>query len=130
MAQAHGKLAGLVVFGKPASQERDVRGTSLWKRAAAIPDVVTLYDRQGAEIDRFGGSVSGETLLYDSQGRLMFHGGITDARGHEGDSTGMDALVSLVQGESHAATQSPVFGCSLRDPGPQALEDEPAWKKR
>ena len=46
------------------------------------------------------------------------HGGITPARGHEGDSAGADTLRSLVRaeiaqsGQSHPAT-TPVYGCPL-----------------
>jgi hypothetical protein len=129
LAQLHGKLTGFVVFGRPASKEEDVQTTKLWKRASAIPDVTTLYDAGSREIERFRGEVSGYTMLYDPSGRLMFHGGITGARGHEGDNAGRDSVIRLVGGESHEEATSPVFGCSLHDPTSQALREEPAWRK-
>jgi hypothetical protein len=130
MAQLHGRLAAAVVFVKPASSDEDVQATGLWKRAAAIPEVAVLNDNLGRETGLFGGSVSGEAMLYDPHGNLLFHGGITASRGHEGDNEGSDSIRRLVRGETHVAAHTPAFGCSLRDPDQQALEEDPAWKKR
>ncbi len=130
MAQLHGRLTAAVVFVKPASSEEDVKATSLWKRVTAIPEVAVFNDNMGRETGLFGGSVSGEAMLYDPHGKLMFHGGITASRGHEGDNAGSDAIRQLVRGETHAAAHAPAFGCSLRDPDRRALEEDPAWKKQ
>lgn len=130
MAKLQGHLASAVVFGRPASDERSVRAGSLWKRVAAIPEIAELYDEQGIEIGHFGGWTSGEAMLFDLDGRLLFHGGMTSARGHEGDNAGSDAIIRLVRGESRAMANTAVFGCSLRNPGAQNLQEEPAWRKQ
>jgi hypothetical protein len=53
-------------------------------------------------------------VLYGTDGRLLFRGGITGARGHEGDSAGRDAVVALISGGvSSAAVSTPVFGCQI-----------------
>jgi hypothetical protein len=129
MAQVSGRLKAYVVFSRPASRETDVRVSSLWRRAVTVPGLTSISDIGGVEIERFGGSVSGQTMVYDPRGRLVFQGGITGARGHEGANSGMDSVIQLVQGESNVAARSPVFGCSLKNPSPQALQEEPAWKK-
>jgi hypothetical protein len=82
--------------------------------AARIPGVALVDDPGGAEAARFGATTSGHVFLFDGDGRLRFHGGVTPARGHEGDSAGADAVVSLVLGGEGAAT-APVFGCPLFD---------------
>jgi hypothetical protein len=57
--------------------------------------------------------VSGFTLLYDPAGRLRFAGGITSARGHEGDSFGQRRILAVLSGDPADRADAPVFGCSL-----------------
>jgi hypothetical protein len=57
---------------------------------------------------------SGETMLYDASGRLVFAGGITGSRGHGGDNAGEDAVVAALLGGSGGASEAPVYGCALR----------------
>ncbi len=116
MARTRGLLAAHVLFLKPDGFDDDWARTDLWSSAAAIPDVDVAIDSQGSESARFGAVTSGLTLLYGPSGRLLFEGGITPARGHEGDSPGVDAIVSLLREGTSGRSQAPVFGCSLRDP--------------
>ena len=84
------------------------------QRARAIPGVSVVDDPGGRESALFGVTTSGHVLLYDSAGTLLFSGGITPARGHEGDSAGGAALAQLLGGASTATpAASPVFGCSI-----------------
>jgi hypothetical protein len=85
----------------------------LWTDAAAIPGVRVIADRNGSEVSRFGAATSGQTLLYDPAGRLVFNGGITAARGHFGPNDGVDAIVSLLEHGTARHHSAPVFGCSL-----------------
>ena len=72
-----------------------------------------LSDDNGVEAQHFGVYTSGETLLYDSRGSLIFSGGITGSRGHAGDNAGEQALISLLtRGEARERVTS-VFGCPL-----------------
>jgi hypothetical protein len=130
MAQLHGRLAADVVFVSPGIRKEDVQTAGLWKRVAAIPDAAVFNDKLGRETALFGGAISGEAMLYNPQGKLMFHGGITASRGHEGDNPGSDSILALVRGETHIAAHTPTFGCSLHDPDGQALKEDPAWKKQ
>jgi hypothetical protein len=102
-----------VLFLRPLVFGADWEKTDLWQSAAALPGVTVLRDDDGVEARRFGVETSGQTLLYDSAGRLVFSGGITGSRGHAGDNAGAAALVALLthgQADRHAAS---VFGCPL-----------------
>jgi hypothetical protein len=130
LAKLQGKLSAFVVFSKPEAGMAEVQRSELWKKAAAMPDVSVVYDGQGVETRKFGGQVSGQTMLYDPAGRLVFSGGITSARGHQGDNTGMDAVISLVRGDAGAPGRTPVFGCSLHNPDATELREGSLWKKQ
>jgi hypothetical protein len=43
----------------------------------------------------------------------MFTGGITGARGHEGDNVGLSRVLALLGGRSADRNESKVFGCAL-----------------
>jgi hypothetical protein len=104
-----------VLFLRPKGAVADWEKTALWQSAAAIPGVTVHSDVAGVESARFDASTSGQTVVYDSGGRLLFRGGITGARGHEGDNVGLDRIVSLVRSGRADAEQSSVFGCPLND---------------
>lgn len=91
----------------------DWQHTPLLTRAREIPGVRVVNDAGGVEARRFGAQTSGYTSLYSPDGRLLFSGGITSARGHQGDNAGEDALIQAVTGLQRATNQSPVFGCAL-----------------
>jgi hypothetical protein len=129
MAKLHGKLAAFVVFSKPGAGAAEIHDSDLWKKAKTIPDVVAVHDGHGVETGKFGGQVSGQTMLYDPQGRLLFSGGITAARGHQGDNAGVDAVIRSVRGDAVAAGHPPAFGCALHDPNAQELRESSSWKK-
>jgi hypothetical protein len=103
-----------IFFYAPSTETPGWARTDLWRDASAIPGVRAIQDRDGAAARVFGAFTSGETLLFDKDGRLAFHGGITPARGHAGDSSGRDAILSLLAGKPAATNSSPVFGCSIR----------------
>ena len=116
MAHTQGRLTAYVVFLKPAGFSDDWEKSDLWRSAAGIPGVKTIIDNDGAEADRFHAATSGQTLLYDAGGQLLFSGGITASRGHSGDNAGGGAIVSLVNAGVAEQTETSVFGCPLFDP--------------
>jgi hypothetical protein len=117
MVRVGGLVKTHLLFLKPADMPADWEKTDLWQAAAAIPGTSLRPDLDGAEAARFGSATSGQALLYDAQGRLLFSGGITPARGHAGDSAGRSAILSLLTAGTATAARTPVFGCSLRDDG-------------
>jgi hypothetical protein len=64
----------------------------------------------------FGAKTSGFTALYAPDGRLLFHGGITASRGHEGDSAGAAAIVDFVVLGTASVRNTAVYGCGLVGP--------------
>ena len=117
MARAEGLVTAHVLFFKPREFADDWEKTDLWYRAAAIPGVRVRRDDDGAEAGIFRAATSGQVVLYDAAGALVFRGGITPSRGHSGDNDGRQAIVALLTAtEAPTRTRTPVFGCSLRDP--------------
>jgi hypothetical protein len=115
MALAEGRVTAYVLFVKPSGMLEEWEKTDLWRAAQEIPGVVALCDEGGVEASRFGSETSGQMLLYSNEGRLLFEGGITLARGREGDNAGADAIISLLTKGMADQTTSAVFGCSVFD---------------
>lgn len=102
-----------VVFLKPAEAVENWEKTDLWRTAASIPGVHVVSDVGGAEARCFHVATSGQTLLYNERGELLFNGGITYARGHAGDNVGRAAIESCLSGRSQGYCETPVFGCPI-----------------
>lgn len=102
--------------GMPAGWER----AALWRQAESIPGVRVSADRDGALARTFGAATSGQALLYGEDGRLLYRGGLTGARGHAGDNAGRQAVLALARGEGAPRDEGPVFGCALLRAGDDA----------
>ena len=72
-----------------------------------------VIDKGGTEARRFRVAGSGTTLLYAPTGQLLFSGGVTASRGHEGASVGSEAITRWVLRGSAPTVHAPVFGCAL-----------------
>ena len=83
------------------------------RNAASIPGLHVVLDPGGRFAARLGATTSGHVLVYDGDDSLLFSGGITSARAHEGDSEGQSAIVKALYGEKPPAGDSAVFGCGL-----------------
>jgi len=116
MARCQGLVNAQVVFFRPQGTSEDWDHTDLWRSAAEIPGVKVQSDEGGREARNFRATASGYTVLYDTRGRLIFSGGITDSRGHAGDNPGRSAIVDLLHHRPTANTRTPTFGCSLLNP--------------
>ena len=113
LARADVKPKTYVVFLKPSSMPDGWEQTDLWTAAEALPNTTIVRDDDGREAERFASVTSGQTLVYDATGALIFNGGITGARGHAGDNAGRSAIVDLLNHRSAATVATKVFGCSL-----------------
>ncbi|HEV3139280.1 MAG TPA: hypothetical protein VGY57_02125 [Vicinamibacterales bacterium] len=102
-----------VLFLRPTTFDAGWAKTDLWRRAAALPDTTVLRDDDGVEARRFGVETSGQTLLYDHAGALIFSGGITGSRGHVGANAGEASLVALLSRGRPEHRETSVFGCPL-----------------
>jgi hypothetical protein len=113
MAQTQDRVTAYALFLKPDGSSEDWEKTDLWQSAVSIPGVDVVVDDSGVEAQRFHAATSGQTVLYDAEGHLLFSGGITGSRGHSGDNAGRSAIVSLLNiGEAERAETS-TFGCPL-----------------
>jgi hypothetical protein len=121
MVRVDGRLRATVCFLDPEGEEQAWTESALWRKAASIPGVEVIADHNGAIAAQFGSATSGQVFLFDGAGKRLFAGGITGARGHQGENRGRNYVVALARGELCSPTDTPVFGCSLHDPQPDAL---------
>lgn len=101
------------VFTKPANEPDSWCHGATWDMAAEIPLSKRWVDVDGQLAALFGAICSGEIYIYGSEGRLLFHGGATGSRGHEGDCIGTEAIHAIARGRLPKQDASPVFGCRL-----------------
>jgi hypothetical protein len=113
LARSGGTVKTYVVFIKPDGFPDGWEQSDLWQKAVRLPGVTPLQDPRGIEADRFGAWTSGQTMLYDATGRLLFSGGITGSRGHAGNNEGRAGLLALLTRASGGKTRTSVFGCPL-----------------
>ncbi|HUS67501.1 MAG TPA: hypothetical protein VMZ28_23350 [Kofleriaceae bacterium] len=113
--RARGAATAYLLFSVPVEAREGWEAGESWDRAGEIPGVTRVVDRGGRLAAAFGVDVSGHTLLYDRSGRLRFSGGVTGARGHEGDNLGEARLAAALAGDAREET-SAVFGCELVKP--------------
>jgi hypothetical protein len=122
LAQKRTPLQVHVIFALPPGVKEDWGDTDLWRTASRLRGVEVHRDPGGTIARRLGAQTSGQVLLYDPEGDLVFRGGITVARGHAGDNPGRTAILeSLASGHSGAPIRTPVFGCSIS--APETLTD-------
>lgn len=117
------RVSASVVFFTPTESPEQWLNQSSWKQANSLPGVSTIRDDGGAIARSFGVITSGQVLLFDQQGALVFSGGITGSRGHAGDNAGVQAVVQLIRGTIDTPAHplnTPVFGCAIAAP-----EDKP-----
>jgi hypothetical protein len=113
MQNLQGKLGVYVLVVKPQGLPEGWEKTDILTSAQRIPGVKTQVDEDGTETGRFGAATSGQAMLFDEGGRLLFNGGITPGRGHIGENEGLKRIASLVETGRADKNNSLVFGCAL-----------------
>jgi hypothetical protein len=113
LAEVPNKVSVVVVFTIPEGLPSDWKKGDLWQSAMALSGIHVMQDDRGIESRRFNVTGSGHCLLYSPSGALLFSGGITASRGHDGENPGRLALVSLISTGRADIHGTPVFGCSL-----------------
>jgi hypothetical protein len=115
MARVGDRVTAYVLFVRPEGVTDGWERTDLWQSAANIPGVSVVADVAGREAALFGAKTSGQAIVYQRDGSLLFRGGITPARGHQGDNAGRTRILKLLEGAASERRDSPVFGCELDD---------------
>ncbi|QDU74045.1 hypothetical protein Pan97_10480 [Bremerella volcania] len=102
-----------IVFYSPIGLQWE--DTSKVRQALEIPHVKITNDIDGQLANMFGALTSGHSLLYSRDGRRVFSGGITPARGHEGENLGRNSIVQYVLNGEVSCEKTNVFGCPIID---------------
>ena len=121
-ARIPGRLETYVIFTGPLQMGHDWPWTDLRRNAESMNGAHVFCDQSGLESELFRARTSGLALLYSNAGLLLFQGGLTPSRGHEGDNDGIAAVQAIVLDEGSAVHQTPVFGCPLQIPNQIALQ--------
>ena len=104
--------AAHLAFAVPDGADQEWTGNDFWFAAAKIRGLVTHADRGGRLAAACGARTSGQVMIFTGDGSLLYSGGLTGSRGHEGGNGGLDAA-SRALDTGAAAPSFPVFGCSL-----------------
>jgi TATA-box binding protein (TBP), component of TFIID and TFIIIB len=93
----------------------EFEGQAIERQARAIANVDVEKDLNRTVAKTFGALTSGQTMLYAPEGNLLFQGGITESRGHEGVSPGALEIARIVTGPfiKSEFARMPTFGCHL-----------------
>lgn len=78
----------------------------------AFGNVSILADHDAKACQQFDVATSGHLLVYNDA-KLIFSGGITPSRGHEGGCDSGLAFLHSVNGLSTRRIEWPVFGCAI-----------------
>jgi len=105
-------LQTYVVVYRPKDFPAGWEKTDVFVSASHLPRTHILLDQDGHEASIFHGFTSGQTYLYDGDGKLRFSGGITLLRGHAGFNSGSAEVMQIANTRSGTATH-PVFGCAI-----------------
>jgi len=101
-----------VLVYRPSGAAEGWLDTEVVKTARGLRRARVVIDDEGREAERFGGFTSGQTFLYDPDGRLRFEGGITSLRGHAGINRGRTDIIQIVS-SGNGEGSHPVFGCAI-----------------
>lgn len=102
----------IVFFYLPSDQPQEWVESDIWHQAQAISNIKVKIIGD-TEIKQFGAITSGQTLLYDNRRKLIFSGGITPGRGHEGRNAGIETIEKYLRTGKTDFTETPVYGCIL-----------------
>lgn len=85
------------------------------KQAREIAGIQVSVDLNRKIAKSFNALTSGQTILYAPEGNILFQGGITASRGHEGANHGVEEIERIVSGPfiKTKYSRTPTFGCHL-----------------
>jgi len=101
------------IFVLPPEVPPDWEQGRLWRKASGLSRVQCIVDSHGREAKRFGAKTSGAVQVYSDAGKLVFNGGVTGARNHDGDNVGATAVTRWIRARHAEVTETFVFGCPL-----------------
>jgi len=115
LVKTHNKVQIYILFFSSSKFPQKWVLSDTWNEASKLPGVHVLIDRDGRIAKQFQASISGQVLLYGTNGHKLFDGGITPSRGHSGDSSGSARIESLILKQTQPIFRSvAVFGCPIQ----------------
>lgn len=127
LARCSDRVAARAVLVAPAGATADRVGRDIEALARSLPGAEVAVDRGGVEARRFGVRTSGHVVLYGVEGRLLFSGGITESRGHAGESEGRRTVLAWLQDDIAERRTAPVYGCLLFANDGEAEGEDDSW---
>jgi hypothetical protein len=112
LEKAPPSLRSIVLVYRPSEFSPKWQDTEVVQAAHRLPRTRVITDLDAREARLFGGFTSGQTFLYDGDGRLRFSGGVTALRGHAGQNSGVAAVVRIAKSGVGRGSH-PVFGCAI-----------------
>lgn len=112
LARTAPALSVRILFVRPPGAGDGWERSDFWEKAAKISGAEVGCDVDGIEARRLGAATSGLAVLMDLNGHVVFRGGLTNARGRAGESTGRRAILTWLESGNGVPT-TPVFGCPL-----------------
>lgn len=123
MPRLEGKVHNYILFAQSEGEPVGARSENRIM-AESIPGATIVDDEAALEADRFGATTSGQVMLFDTEGRILFTGGIGPLPHYTGETPMVHSLVAAIEsisggGPMGARVQMPnaVFGCSLHGKG-------------
>lgn len=113
MASVSDDVEAYVLIARPAGVDTAWLETDLVAHARRIRNTRVIEDRGSLEAARFGAQTSGHLFVYDERGTLALSGGLTAARGHEGQSLGRDDVLAVLSRHPPVSRTHEVFGCPI-----------------
>jgi len=104
-----------VVFVLPVSSPAGWERGHTWDMANKFEFARVSCDVGGAEARLAGATTSGMVVVYDETGMVVFRGGMTRARGRDGENSGRQSITALLNGTPPLTRETPAFGCPLLD---------------
>lgn len=78
-----------------------------------IPSAAFIKDLDGSIALKFHMLTSGHSRVYSPENKLLFCGGITLSRAHEGDNIASAGMLSALRKQANTLEKHVVFGCRL-----------------
>lgn len=115
VAASEGELQVEVLFYVPEGEPASWAHGDLWSIAQETPNTTPRVDPGGRLAAAHGALTSGHCRVYGPGGALLFDGGLTASRGHQGTSAGERAIRAHVRRQPTDTTTTPVFGCGISE---------------
>ncbi len=102
-----------ILLFRPSRRPAEWRDEGVFSASSLPRNATVLPDEDGQFAASLHADTSGEVVLYGGDDHLLFQGGVTASRGHEGPSAGSERLQATLRSGTAASGVSSVFGCNL-----------------